>query len=417
MSKIIVSLTSYPKRMEFMPRIITALNGQTVKPDKIVLYLAEEEFIDCKDMVDETYYMNNNTIVKWVSDNYGPYKKFIYAFQEFKNDIVVTVDDDVEYATTMLEDLLAGAEKFPDAVIARRARLITSTDTGDIEDYENWHTIVEEVGLFADMPRFDLIAIGMGGILYHPDQFPDEFFRADLFNEICPDGDDLWLKLYQGLSNIPVVLVACKDKDFEIKEISRNGLYQSRNKYGGNEKSINNIINYCKNKGITAQQINDFVFSENRVFKSELETLILSYIYVENYSQIRKNISDNALTPDKLIKLVTEYDNIYIYGSGTFGRRLLQLVFKVNIFKNVSFIETEEKAVKKVYGINVYPVKEISKVITKDSVIILAGTEQNSFSMSKQLEEIGINFYYTFGSGTREYLTNIEQIKYLYLIQ
>ena len=132
MSKIIVSLTSYPKRMEFMPRIITALNGQTVKPDKIVLYLAEEEFIDCKDMVDETYYMNNNTIVKWVSDNYGPYKKFIYAFQEFKNDIVVTVDDDVEYATTMLEDLLAGAEKFPDAVIARRARLITSTDTGDI---------------------------------------------------------------------------------------------------------------------------------------------------------------------------------------------------------------------------------------------------------------------------------------------
>lgn len=95
----------------------------------------------------------------------------------------------------------------------------------------------------------------------------------------------------------------------------------------------------------------------------------------------------------------------------------MQLVFKVNIFKNVSFIETEEKAVKKVYGINVYPVKEISKVITKDSVIILAGTEQNSFSMAKQLEEIGINFYYTFGSGTREYLTNIEQIKYLYLIQ
>ncbi len=412
MSKIIVSLTSYPQRMELMPRIISALNNQTVKPDKIVLYLAEEEFNGCKDRVDESFLNKNNTTVRWVHDNFGPYKKFIYAFKEFKNDIVVTVDDDVEYAATMLEDLLTGADKFPNAVIARRARLITSTDAGNMEDYENWHTIAEEVGLFADIPRFDLLAIGMGGVLYHPDRFSDEVCRTDLFHMVCPDTDDLWLKLYQGLANIPVVLVARSDQDFEIKKISRNGLYQNRNKFGGNQTSINNIIKFCENRGITEQQINNLIFSKGRIFKSQLENTILTYIYGGNYQKIIKSIADNALSPEKLGELITKSEDIYIYGCGTFGRRLLQLIFDININKNVSFIETDAKNAETVYGIDIIPVKEISKVLSQNAVIILAGSEQNSYSMAKELENIGINQYYSFEKETREYLAYIERIKY-----
>lgn len=397
-----------------MPRVVMALNNQTVRPDKIVIYLSEEEFADCKDIVDERFYEENNAIIRWVSNNYGPYKKFIYAFEEFKDDIVITVDDDVEYAETMIEDLMAGAEKFPDAVIARRARLITSGDDDSLEIYENWHTIVaEEVGLFADSPRYDLIAIGMGGVLYHPNKFSEEILRAELFSVICPDTDDLWLKLYQGLANVPVVLVTRANNDFEIKEISKNGLYENRNKTGGNQISINNIIEFCGQRGITEKQINKFIFSNQRIYKSQLETLVNTYIYGEHYEIIHKNITNNALMPSQLIELLRTRKNIYIYGSGVYGRRLLQLVFNVNIYKRVAFIETETEGARKVYGVDVLPVESLAEGVLGDSIIIMAGSEKNSYSMANELEKIGISQYYSFGEGVREYLANFEQIKSL----
>lgn len=420
MPKIIVSLTSYPKRMEMMPRVVASLNNQTIKPDRIVIYLSKEEFLDCKNMVDEKYYEENNVTISWVSNNYGPYKKFIYSFKEFKDDIVITVDDDVEYAETMIEDLLSGAEKFPDAVIARRARLITSTDDDRIETYENWSTIrEEEAGFFANNPRFDLIAIGMGGVLYHPNRFSEEIFREDLFKEVCPNTDDLWLKLFEVLANVPVVLVDRMNNDSEIKEISRDGLYVNRNKEGGNQIAIENIFNFCKDKGITAKQICDSIFSVKRIYKSELETVIGTYIYGENYEKIHKRIKNNALNPSELIDLVKTNDNIYIYGSGTYGRHLLQLIFSVNVYKRVVFIETEVEYEKKIFGINVLKVENLIKEIDskENVVIILAGSVNNSYSMAIELERIGFSKYYSFGEGTREFLLNNEHIRFLNSVQ
>lgn len=405
MSKIIVSLTSYPERMEKMPRVIAALNKQTIKPDKIVIYLAEEEFIGYENLVDQKFFEENNTVIRWVKDNYRSYKKFIYAFKEFKDDIVITVDDDIEYAETMIEDLITGAKKFPDAVIARCVRLITSTDDDKIEIYEHWHSVVgEQIGLFADSPRFDLIALGVGGILYRPKKFSDEILRTDLFKTVCPDTDDLWLKLHQVLANVPVVLVNHLNDDTEIKEISRNGLYLNKNKSGGNQLSINNIIKYCEDKGITIKQINDILFSSGRIYKSELEKIVGAYICGRNYEVIRKKIIENSLTIDNLIKLVKFCEYIYIYGLGIYGKKLFQFIFNIDENKKVMFFETAVENEKENLDINVLPGKSLSERLQEGSAIILAGSIWNSYSMANYLEKIGIKHYYFLGQRTREYL-------------
>ena len=43
-SRIIVSFTSYPARITFVPRVLESLYAQSKKPDMILLWLAEEQF-------------------------------------------------------------------------------------------------------------------------------------------------------------------------------------------------------------------------------------------------------------------------------------------------------------------------------------------------------------------------------------
>ena len=44
LQKVIISLTSYPPRIKTVNKVIKSLLAQTVKPWKIVLWLADEEF-------------------------------------------------------------------------------------------------------------------------------------------------------------------------------------------------------------------------------------------------------------------------------------------------------------------------------------------------------------------------------------
>lgn len=414
MSKIIVSLTSYPKRISVLPNVIASLNNQTVKPDKIVIYLTKEEFAGHKNLVDEKYFAENNAVICWVNHNYGPYNKFIYAFKEFKDDIIITVDDDFEYTETMIEELVMGATKFPDAIIARRVRVITSTDDDELEDYENWYAVQkEEMGLFADSPRFDLIALGVGGVLYHPNQFSDELLREDLFSEISPGNDDLWLKLYQMLAGIPVVQVVARiNEDYEIKEMSRDGLYANRNKTGDNQIFINNIICFCEKKGITLKQIVNSIFIKEHIYKSEVENLISVYLYGDNSRSINKNFANNELTLEQIIGLIKRNKHIYIYGSGFYGKRLLRLILDLDLCKSVFFIETKSETIKEDGGISILPVEALVKVTLEDSAVILAGSRRNSYSMANELEKIGISYYYFLNEMAREYLKNIDGMKH-----
>ena len=52
MQKVIVSLTSYPRRINTIYKVLDSIIQQTVLPDKIILYLSESEFRGFTDMPD-----------------------------------------------------------------------------------------------------------------------------------------------------------------------------------------------------------------------------------------------------------------------------------------------------------------------------------------------------------------------------
>lgn len=127
MQKIVVSLTSYPKRIEIVDKVIESLLKQRIPADEIILYLSIEEFPDKWNSLPERLLkLTTNGVFKieWVEGNLKSHKKYFYALQNNKENIVITVDDDVIYSSLLISDFIYGHDKFPNAVLARRARII-----------------------------------------------------------------------------------------------------------------------------------------------------------------------------------------------------------------------------------------------------------------------------------------------------
>ena len=81
--KIIASLTSYPARINIVPYVIASILNQTMKPDKIILWLAEAQFPDKElpKVFDEVKACGVE--IKFCPEGIGPHKKYYYAMKEY----------------------------------------------------------------------------------------------------------------------------------------------------------------------------------------------------------------------------------------------------------------------------------------------------------------------------------------------
>ena len=112
--KIIVSLTSWSKRINNLPTVLNTILEQTVKPDYIVLNLAYGEVLP--DNVAEYLRIHNVEIIR-VADT-KVYKKLIPTLKKYPNDIVITIDDDWLYPCGMIEDFMNIHQHFPNNPIS-----------------------------------------------------------------------------------------------------------------------------------------------------------------------------------------------------------------------------------------------------------------------------------------------------------
>lgn len=186
--KVIVSLTSYPKRINDIQYTLFSIFNQSFKPDKIILWLAEEEFPK-KEMDIPRSILNFKKLgleIKWC-ENIKSYKKLIPSLKEYPNDIIVTADDDIFYPKDWLKKLYDNYLEYPECIIGQRARKMCFDDNGEIDSYNNWKMIENE-----EYPSFLNFLTGAGGSLYPPNSLNQQVFDKELFESLCPTGDDIW---------------------------------------------------------------------------------------------------------------------------------------------------------------------------------------------------------------------------------
>lgn len=241
-ANVIVSLTSYPARIAGVEKTIQTLLDQSVSADWIELWLAEDQFPLCEEELprDLLELRNQGLRIRWC-DDLKAHKKYYYAILENPDSVVITVDDDVEYSFDTIEILMRAHSLYPDCVCARRARKIIYGADGKVASYSEW-PLSHEVG----MPRDDLLATGVGGVLYPPHCMDERLFEKSLLQRICPQSDDLWLGTMQRIKGTKLVLA---DDDFVERSTLGSqevALYRIDRLTGRNDEDIRKIKNAFK---------------------------------------------------------------------------------------------------------------------------------------------------------------------------
>ncbi len=235
---IIVSLTSYPKRFTLVHLTIESLLHQTVKPDKIILWLSEEESSLSTLPQALKSLQKRGLTIRYVKDNYKSYKKLIYAIDEFPNAILITCDDDVIYEKDTIESLYATYQNNPDCIIANRCTELVK-ENNILKPYASLDLATSST------PSFNLLPTGVGGVLYPPGSLHNDTTNSLLFMQLAPSADDIWFKAMSLLKKRKVVLAQRKkDATQHIRNSQNDSLWRINVATGENDRQLHNVFKH-----------------------------------------------------------------------------------------------------------------------------------------------------------------------------
>lgn len=238
--KVIVSFTTYPARVKCAAMVVDSITKQSYKPDKIILWLAEEQFANkFEDLPNELQKLAKDNIVEigWC-DDIKPHKKYYYTMKNYPDDIIITIDDDVYYEPELLERLLSSYIKYPDMVSCMRGHTISMKSPTEFEPYTDWKREKKIVG----KPSALILPTGVGGVLYPPHCLSEDIFDKDKINSLCLMTDDLWLKWMQLKKDVKCVLLKSNPKIKMIDGSQEEALWLENSENGKNDVAWKKII-------------------------------------------------------------------------------------------------------------------------------------------------------------------------------
>lgn len=234
-SNIIVSLTSYGIRLSKVHEVIYSILSGVLLPDKIVItiYKGDEHLI-----TDELKKMcsDNDLEIIICDDDLRPHKKYYYTMCKYRNNPIVTIDDDVIYPPTFLSELYSAYKNF-NCIISRRSRKISRDDSGNLLPYKMWPLFCGE-----SVPSFDYLPTGIGGVLYPPNALHISEGIMHLIKDNLTT-DDILLYSLAVKNNIKIKNIKASQmyKEIKDKEIFDIGLWRNEN-IENNDISIKKLI-------------------------------------------------------------------------------------------------------------------------------------------------------------------------------
>lgn len=238
---VIASMTTFPARIGYVHLAIKSLLNQTVKPGKIILWLAREQFRDVKLPNHLLALCEYGLEIRYCEEDILAHKKYYYAMQEFPDHLIVTYDDDIIYPEDSLEKLLAMHWQYPDAIICNRGREIAMDQTS-VAPYRYWKVSGR---IPAGVPTYRVMASTGAGTLYPPHCMPEETFSIEKIRSLALTADDLWMKVMSIVGGVPVVKSQTRSKALCISKRKQEITLAHQNvDQSQNDRVIQELLTY-----------------------------------------------------------------------------------------------------------------------------------------------------------------------------
>lgn len=215
---VIVSLTSFPERINTVVKTLKTLLTQTIKPDMVILWLAPEQFPNKEDDLPKELLelKKYGLTIDWYKD-IRSYKKIIPTLKKYPEAIIITTDDDIYYAPDTVETLYNSYLEHKDEIQAHRCDVLR-VEGGKIL----WAKTRE---LYLDKNRgissFKNRLTGYGAVLYPPGCLYKDVCDEDLIKKLLPTHDDIWLWAMAVLNGVKTRLVKGYSESIDYVENSQ----------------------------------------------------------------------------------------------------------------------------------------------------------------------------------------------------
>jgi hypothetical protein len=204
---VVVSMTSHPGRIGLVHHALRSVMAQTLRPDKVVLVLADSEFGRRETPSSVSRLRRAGLEILWTSRNNRSYNKLLPALAAFPDAMIVTADDDVLYPRWWLERIMTRTVEVPDYIVGHRGTEIGFGD-GHLAPYVAWRRATRTTA------SRRLFLTGNGGVAYPAGSLGPETLNHELALDLCPTADDIWFKAMALLNSSDCAQVGDKARDF-----------------------------------------------------------------------------------------------------------------------------------------------------------------------------------------------------------
>lgn len=266
--RVVVTLSTLPGRLEIEAILPTlkSLHNQTRKPDAIYLSLPKFAKRINKNYPEPSAEIKKLCTIVEIEEDYGPVTKLLGGLysENSPNTLIISVDDDFEYSSTLIENHIKNHLKNPDSAIGSSGSIIgrfpgylSYIRNNEGERYKHWYGKIptkeqEQNGIDVDL------LYGFSSILYVRKMFPmnkqelvNDFLKAPLENKSLFTHDDIYISCYLNSRNVARKIHVMDD----VKQVSiKNNDSLSSETISFYTKFVKAVAE-CKKRGLIKSQV------------------------------------------------------------------------------------------------------------------------------------------------------------------
>ena len=228
--KLICTLTSFPDRINTVQYTIKSLFLQSLKPDRIVLWLAEDEFKN-RELPESIKALMQHGLEVRHCDNLFGHKRYYKLLPEQKADeLIVMFDDDILFQKHLLRRLYRKWQQYPGCIVCDRGQVLTYVD-GEVLNPGRWSAI-GAVGVSS--PSFRILASPGGGCLIPYGALYKDACAVEKIQQYAIKTGDLWLMFMAVQNNTKIIRsyryhrIFILAEDFQTVQLGKEAIYKGR---------------------------------------------------------------------------------------------------------------------------------------------------------------------------------------------